>query len=391
MERNILINGHAHIVSSDDNYLDAIGDDFEPHMVQLFKTLIDSTDTAIDVGANIGLTSILFSSLASKVFSFEPSPSTYKILNENLSRSNITNVKAVNIGLGQNKEAMTISFAPNNRSGGFINESEIEFGGHTSENIYIDTLDNYFSDAEPSRYFMKIDVEGFEQNVIKGGMGGFLSKHKPVVVMEMNHFCLNVLHRITIPEFMDFMRSVFPYLYAVDSDNSVIADLHDPDSAYMVMYTHVIHQRFPNLVGGFDESLKQKLDLISVETPTVNTPEGTIQVGSAVETAASNERFRVSVTILNTGTEEWSGTGSRPVRLSYHWKNIDGSVLVFDGIRTELSEKTVPAGGSVRQHVNVIAPSEKGVYTLVLTVVQEGVCWFEDLGFQPLTWDVNVS
>jgi hypothetical protein len=209
--------------------------------------------------------------------------------------------------------------------------------------------------------------------------------------MEMNHFCLGVLHRITIPDFMDFMRSVFPYLYAVDSDNSVIADLHDPDNAYMVMYTHVIHNRFPNLVGGFDESLKEKLDTISFETPTVKKPEGTMQAASIVETAFANERIRISVTVLNKGIEDWSSTGSRPVKLSYHWKRIDGSVLVFDGIRTELSAKIVPAGGSIRQYVNVIAPSEKGAFTLVLTVVQEGVCWFEDRGFQPAAWDVTVS
>lgn len=56
-------------------------------MVQLFRALIDSSDTVVDIGANIGLTSILFSGLASNVFSFEPSPSTYNILSENISKA----------------------------------------------------------------------------------------------------------------------------------------------------------------------------------------------------------------------------------------------------------------------------------------------------------------
>lgn len=107
--------------------------------------------------------------------------------------------------------------------------------------------------------FLKIDVEGFEQYVIQGGRT-LLEKTKPTVVFEMNHFCLNVLHRITLPDFLDFMHSVFPYLYAVDTDNVTIADMHVPDEAYMVMHEHVVRFRFPNLVGGFDPNVKSRLE-----------------------------------------------------------------------------------------------------------------------------------
>jgi hypothetical protein len=91
---------------------------------------------------------------------------------------------------------------------------------------------------------------------------GFLQRTRPIVVLEMNHFCLNVLQRITIPDFLDYMRSVFPYLYAVESDNTIIADLHVPDTAYMVMHEHVVKFRFPNLVCGFDSNLRKKLDIL---------------------------------------------------------------------------------------------------------------------------------
>lgn len=83
--------------------------------------------------------------------------------------------------------------------------------------------------------------------------------------MEMNHFCLDVLQRITIPDFLDFMRPVFPYLYAIDTDNATIVDLHVPDRAYMVMHEHVVKHRFPNLVGGFDPKLKEKLEALENE------------------------------------------------------------------------------------------------------------------------------
>jgi FkbM family methyltransferase len=256
--KNIKIGDATYTVASDDIYLHAVGNDFEPHMVQLFRALMIPSDVVADIGANIGLTAILFSSLAKKIYAFEPSPSTCRILSSNLARANASNVKAINLGLGHKEETLTITFAQNNRSGGYVSDKIRPGTGHVTEEIRIDTLDHFFADKEPPT-FLKIDVEGFEQNVIKGG-GVFLQQHKPKVVMEMNHFCLDVLQRITVPDFLDFMRSVFPYLYAVDTDNSAIVDLHVHDQAYMVMHEHVVRHRFPNLVGGFDPRIKSKLD-----------------------------------------------------------------------------------------------------------------------------------
>jgi predicted RNA methylase len=82
MERKVIIDNKIYSIISDDDYLDMVGDNFEPSMVRLFKALITKNDVVADVGANIGLTSLLFSSLASMVFAFEPSPSTYNILKQ---------------------------------------------------------------------------------------------------------------------------------------------------------------------------------------------------------------------------------------------------------------------------------------------------------------------
>lgn len=260
MEKNIQIDGAIYMVSSDDDYLNDVGNDFEPYMVQLFKTLICPNDVVADIGANIGLTAILFSTLAKKVYAFEPSPSTYSIFLENLSRNNISNVEASNLGLGQAEECLTITFSRNNRSGGYVSDKIRPNVGHVTEEIFIDTLDHFFEN-KLAPTFLKIDVEGYEVNVINGG-GAILQASQPTVVMEMNHFCLNVLHRITLPDFLDFLRSKFPFLYAVDRDNKNIVDLHVSAYSHMVMYEHVVNHRFPNLVGGYYSDLKQKLKIL---------------------------------------------------------------------------------------------------------------------------------
>jgi hypothetical protein len=233
----------------------------------------------------------------------------------------------------------------------------------------------------------------------------------------MNHFCLDVLQRITIPDFLDFMRSAFPYLYAVDTDNLTIVDLHVPDAAYMVMHEHVVKHRFPNLVGGFDPKIKSKLDELAnsagglgtisrrigsardrvadkltglFKTPSLTKPAGRIVIKESVHSVMSGDLFEIHVGLSNESQERWHGYGDKPVLLSYHWKNQDGSYLVYDGVRTELQNGDLAPGSTVDESLRVIAPSEKGTYQLILTVVQEGVCWFEDKGFICATCSVAV-
>lgn len=258
LEKQILIDGKNFFVSSDDHYLDHMGGNFEPHMVTLFKKIVLPTDVVVDVGANIGLTTILFSLLGRKVVSFEASPSTYSILGENMNRNAINNAVLVNIGLGDKTETTTITFAADNRSGGFVSDMVRPEGGHVTESIELRKLDDIWCVFGEPLNFIKIDVEGFEGNVIKGARG-VIEKFKPTVVLELNHWCLNAFRRITVPDFFDYLRSVFPVLYAVDSDNTSIMNLHIHDEAYYVMHEHIVKWRFLNIVAGFDEALIKRL------------------------------------------------------------------------------------------------------------------------------------
>jgi hypothetical protein len=56
MQKNIKIGDAVFNVMSDDNYLEAMGNEFEPHMVKIFRALIGPNDVVADIGANFGLT-----------------------------------------------------------------------------------------------------------------------------------------------------------------------------------------------------------------------------------------------------------------------------------------------------------------------------------------------
>jgi len=251
MKSNIQIYNQQFLMESDDEYLNVVGDNFEADIVSIFQKLINTDDVVFDIGANIGMTSLAFHQMSSKVYSFEPSPSTFDILEKNVKRAKVDNIELYNIGLGNENTDMTITFSENNRSGGFVSNTTKLERGHITENIKIKKLDDFVNTIEDIPTFIKIDVEGFERQVIEGGLSTLLKYH-PIVFMEMNHFCLNVLHRTNIPDFLEYMLSIFTYLYAI-GDNNTLVELHDDIDRYSVMHEHVVNNKFQNLIGCYDE------------------------------------------------------------------------------------------------------------------------------------------
>ncbi|MGJ7508670.1 FkbM family methyltransferase [Variovorax sp. GT1P44] len=246
----VLIGDRTFDVTSDDIYLDNLNGVFEPDSVTLFRTLVNPDALALDVGANIGCTGLLLSTLAKKVICFEPSPTTFALLEKNIRAGTSGNVQVVNAGLGRTNEDLELVFHPSNRSGGFVTTQHLP--GHTVEKIKILQGDTFIAGAGLAQPvgFIKIDVEGFELDVV-AGLAQTIATHKPVVTLELNHWCLNAFRRMSVPDFIDALRAVFPVLYAVDADEA--KNLHDPSETYHAMHEHIVRFKFPAIVGAFSE------------------------------------------------------------------------------------------------------------------------------------------
>lgn len=247
----IKIGDKQYIISSDDDYLKNMGNSFEPEMVKLFSLLADGSRVILDIGANIGCTALLFAGMAETVYAFEPSKTTFSLLENNIAQSGWKNIVALNMGLGSEPTETTLTFAPSNRSGGFVSNQTQASVGHTIENIVIRQLDEVATTQQWGQVdFIKMDVEGFEGHVLQGGRCT-LESNQPTVVLELNHWCLNAFQRTSVPDFFDLLRSIFPILLAVDSGHYM--DLHNESNSYTVMYRHILHNRFPNIVACFNE------------------------------------------------------------------------------------------------------------------------------------------
>ncbi|NJL07161.1 MAG: FkbM family methyltransferase [Methylacidiphilales bacterium] len=162
---------------------------FEPGESKLLLTAAAGAKVVFDVGANAGYYSLHWCSRLhpeGRVHAFEPVPSTYSHLVHNVSLNRLDGIiRPVNIGLGD--DIKTVSFFLPAFSGSVAaserklhpDEQNIEVRAH------IDTLDRYFEmNGLTQLDLMKIDVEGAELFVLRGGERT-LARHKPLIFMEL--------------------------------------------------------------------------------------------------------------------------------------------------------------------------------------------------------------
>lgn len=142
-----------------------------------FLTALLTEDTIVyDVGANIGYHSVAFASKKSKVFSFEPQPMSYKLLEMNT--ENMNNVQLFNIALGNtNGEIYVSEYDPTKKENygtSFVTTEE------TSIQVPIKKLDDL---DIPLPDVIKMDVEGYEYDVLLGCENKIKEKN-PIIFYE---------------------------------------------------------------------------------------------------------------------------------------------------------------------------------------------------------------
>jgi FkbM family methyltransferase len=140
----------------------------------------------LDVGANVGLTLLRFAKKASKgrVAAFEPDPVNFSYCSHNLSLNNYGNAAILNVGLGSCNAELTIELPSEGNRGG----NRISPNPHGSGvKVKIRTLDSIFHELGMQHIdLIKVDVEGYELHVLKGGEKT-LKKYKPILFVEVDN------------------------------------------------------------------------------------------------------------------------------------------------------------------------------------------------------------
>ncbi len=152
-----------------------------------FISYLKPGSTVIDVGTNIGYTTLLLSRACphGKIIGIEPSIELFKTLEDHVKLNAFTNVKCLNIGLGEKNKTVRL-YKVNETNNGMNRIFENNNIPLNSERITIKTLDEVVS--EENMYTidaLKIDVEGYELKVLQGAMN-VLKNHHPVLLVEID-------------------------------------------------------------------------------------------------------------------------------------------------------------------------------------------------------------
>jgi len=138
---------------------------------------MDIIGVYLDVGANIGNHTIFFSTetKATHIHSFEICDETYEILNRNVTNNNLNNVTTHNYGLGETTKLVKLSDIDSDNLG----MVKVVDGIGDKKITTIDSL------GIGNVGLIKIDVEGYEYNVIMGAKKT-IEKYHPIIVAELH-------------------------------------------------------------------------------------------------------------------------------------------------------------------------------------------------------------
>jgi len=150
---------------------------FQVEHLQEGLKYVTNFNIAVDAGANIGSWSIYMAKYFNKIYSFEIYPPNFECLKKNIEERNLQNkIIPYLCGLGDKTEKVSLM-----KDEKISNTAAGLAVSYTGELKYdVSTLDSFnLEDLN----FLKIDVEGFESRVLRGGRETIM-KYKPIILLE---------------------------------------------------------------------------------------------------------------------------------------------------------------------------------------------------------------
>jgi len=136
------------------------------------RAFVNKKSAVIDIGAHIGTFAIPIANDVKEVIAFEPSPEAFALLSRNVEENGVL-AKLVNKALGSTRGRGTLL----TRNASNAGANTLVAGG----TIPVATLDDEVAHAD----FIKMDVEGMELDVLRGG-ARLIERSRPVILFEVN-------------------------------------------------------------------------------------------------------------------------------------------------------------------------------------------------------------
>lgn len=200
---------------------------YEPRIASLIGERLDPAKDAIDVGANIGLFTVLMAGLTSMprtVLAIEPTPNAVKYLRRNIAANGHAAKVLVFEGVAaEMRREYTVHTIPGMEEysslAGLVHPAVVK---KPAEDLSVegDTLDHLVERFRLNPGLVKIDTEGAEYHVLRGALRT-IEKFRPVIISE----CANLLLRrqgASSQMVVDFLVSQ-SYVVESLSDDDILA------------------------------------------------------------------------------------------------------------------------------------------------------------------------
>lgn len=184
---------------------------FEPEL-KIVKNIIKPNCLFFDVGTNKGIYSYIVKDVINqeKIYCFEPITRLSKLLKRRLKEASVYNI-ALSDRIGQAELRIPFINGEKVYSRATIEDSVHEVGETAYERveIYTTTLDQFVMEKGiTSIGFIKIDVEGHEYEVLKGGITS-IKTFKPIMLIEIEQRH----HDFSIYDIFNFIKSLDYVIY----------------------------------------------------------------------------------------------------------------------------------------------------------------------------------
>jgi FkbM family methyltransferase len=222
----------------------------EDPVLTVLQRLVQPSSVCVDIGANIGLTTIALSLLApaGRVIAIEPGAETFGFLQQNVRQNGLKNVECVQALIGASGEQRAFFHNAANPSGSTsmrIDKQIIAGDLPVMECLSLDQLTERPGDELPD--IVKIDAEGQEIGILRSA-ANLIRSRRATFVLEFNSHCLMNFGRINPADAIDEIRSLFPVVSRIEASG----ELTEVTDSYKFMYANVLQRGcVDNLVCSF--------------------------------------------------------------------------------------------------------------------------------------------
>jgi FkbM family methyltransferase len=160
-------------------------------LVHIVQSILRPGDTFIDIGANHGTYTIAAAyrvGSTGRVHAFEPQPRMASFIRSAITANGLQNVELREVALAE-ADGTASFFVADTRTGGLYEQfSGIGRGDArvlTVSTLNLDSLTDQLAIGASGRFVVKLDAEGSERGIVRGGKK-FFSAHRPPILLEIN-------------------------------------------------------------------------------------------------------------------------------------------------------------------------------------------------------------